>query len=71
MLLDAAGVYAAAGSACQSGAIEPSHVVTAIGLSRARALGSLRLSLGVTTTDEDVDLALAAIPSAIDRLRAA
>lgn len=70
MLLDAAGVYGAAGSACQSGAIEPSHVVTAVGLSDARALGSLRLSLGVTTTDDDVDLALAAVPPAVARLRA-
>ncbi|HUQ63730.1 MAG TPA: cysteine desulfurase family protein [Acidimicrobiales bacterium] len=69
MLLDAAGVYAAAGSACQSGAIEPSHVVTAVGLSDARALGSLRLSLGVTTTDDDVDLALSVIPPAVARLR--
>ncbi|MDQ6929000.1 MAG: aminotransferase class V-fold PLP-dependent enzyme, partial [Actinomycetota bacterium] len=71
MLLDAAGVYAAAGSACQSGAIEPSHVVTAVGLSQERALGSLRLSLGATTTDADVDLALSAIPAAVERLRAA
>jgi cysteine desulfurase len=69
MLLDAAGVYAAAGSACQSGAIEPSHVVTAVGLSAERALGSLRLSLGVTTTDDDVDLALSVIPPAVARLR--
>lgn len=69
MLLDAAGVYAAAGSACQSGAIEPSHVVTAVGLSPERGLGSLRLSLGVTTTDDDVDLALSVIPPAVARLR--
>ena len=69
MLLDSAGVYAAAGSACQSGAIEPSHVVTAVGLSDERALGSLRLSLGVTTTDDDVDLSLSVIPPAVARLR--
>ncbi|MDQ6909185.1 MAG: cysteine desulfurase [Actinomycetota bacterium] len=69
MLLDAAGIYAAAGSACQSGAMEPSHVVTAVGLSAERALGSLRLSLGVTTTDDDVDLALSVIPPAVARLR--
>lgn len=69
MLLDAAGVYSAAGSACQSGAIEPSHVVTAVGLSDERALGSLRLSLGVTSTDADVDLALSVIPAAVARLR--
>jgi cysteine desulfurase len=69
ILLDAEGVYASAGSACQSGAIEPSHVVTAMGLSRERALGSLRLTLGVTTTDADVDLALRAVPAAVARLR--
>jgi cysteine desulfurase len=44
-------------------------VVTAVGLSDERALGSLRLSLGVTTTADDVDLALAAIPPAVARLR--
>ena len=46
VLLDGAGVYASAGSACASGAVEPSHVLAAMGVSRARALGSLRLSLG-------------------------
>lgn len=70
VLLDAAGVYASAGSACASGAVDPSHVLAAMGLSRARAGGSLRLSLGVTSTDADVDLALAAIPAAVARVRA-
>ena len=69
VLLDAAGVYASAGSACASGAVDPSHVLTAIGLSRAQAVGSLRLSLGTGTTDADVDRALAAIPAAVARLR--
>ncbi|PZR81870.1 MAG: cysteine desulfurase, partial [Candidatus Aeolococcus gillhamiae] len=59
VLLDGAGVCASAGSACQSGAIEPSHVLAAMGVPRERAVGSLRLSLGTTTTDADVDLALA------------
>jgi cysteine desulfurase len=71
VLLDAAGVYAAAGSACASGAVEPSHVLSAMGVPRARALGALRLSLGATSTDADVDLALAAVPPAVERLRAA
>jgi len=71
LLLDAAGVYAAAGSACQSGAIEPSHVLAAMGVPRERGLGALRLSLGTTTTDADVDLALEAVPPAVARLRAA
>src|SRR3712207_1751010 len=70
VLLDAAGVYASAGSACASGAVDPSHVLAAMGLSRERALGALRLSLGPRTTDADVDLALAAIPPAVERIRA-
>jgi len=71
MLLDGDGVYASAGSACASGAVEPSHVLAAMGVSRERALGSLRLSLGRDTTDADVDLALDTIPRAVARLRSA
>jgi cysteine desulfurase len=70
VLLDAAGVYASAGSACASGAVDPSHVLAAMGMSRARAGGSLRLSLGTASTAADVDLALQAIPAAVARLRA-
>jgi cysteine desulfurase len=70
VLLDGAGICASAGSACQSGAIEPSHVLVAMGVPHDRAVGSLRLSLGTTTTDADVDLALAAVPEAVARLRA-
>jgi cysteine desulfurase len=51
--------------------MEPSHVLEAMGVDRARALGSLRLSLGPTTTDAEVDLALEAVPAAVSRLRAA
>jgi cysteine desulfurase len=69
LLLDDAGVCASAGSACASGAIEPSHVLTAMGIDRALALSSLRLSLGWTTTDTDIDLAVKAVPEAIARLR--
>lgn len=69
VLLDGAGVCASAGSACTSGAIEPSHVLVAMGMTKARALGSLRLSLGVTTTEADVDRALEAVPAAVARLR--
>jgi cysteine desulfurase len=71
VLLDAAGVYAAAGSACTSGAMEPSHVLEAMGVPRSRALGALRLTLGVTTSEADVDVALAAVPPAVARLRSA
>src|SRR5581483_454573 len=69
ILLDDAGVCASAGSACTSGAIEPSHVLTAIGIDAADALSSVRLSLGPTTTDDDVDLALKVVPEAVARLR--
>ena len=70
VLLDDAGICASAGSACASGAIEPSHVLTAMGIPPDEALSSVRLSLGATTTDADVDLALKAIPDAVARLRA-
>jgi cysteine desulfurase len=69
VLLDDAGVYASAGSACTSGAMEPSHVLVAMGIDRRRALGSLRLSLGETTTDDDIDLALKVIPDIVAHLR--
>ena len=69
ILLDEAGVCASAGSACTSGAIEPSHVLTAMGIDTADALSSVRLSLGPTTTDDDVDLALKVVPEAVARLR--
>ncbi len=70
VLLDAAGVYASAGSACASGAVDPSHVLAAMGVPRERAVGALRLSLGTGTSEADVDLALSAIPVAVERLRA-
>jgi cysteine desulfurase len=70
VLLDTAGVYAAAGSSCSSGAAEPSHVLAAMGLSRPDALGSVRLSLGFASTAADVDAALDVIPRAVARLRA-
>jgi cysteine desulfurase len=71
VLLDGAGVCASAGSACTSGAVEPSHVLTAMGVPAERAAGALRLSLGTTSTDADVDLALEVIPPAVERLRSA
>ncbi|MDQ1359213.1 MAG: cysteine desulfurase [Acidimicrobiaceae bacterium] len=69
VLLDDVGVCASAGSACASGAMDPSHVLVAMGIDRRRALGSLRLSLGHTTTDDDVELALKVVPDAVARLR--
>jgi cysteine desulfurase len=68
--LDRQGVYAAAGSSCSSGATEPSHVLEAMGLSRADALASIRLSVGFASTDADVDRALDVIPSSVEQLHA-
>jgi cysteine desulfurase len=51
--------------------VEPSHVLTAMGVPAERAAGALRLSLGTTSTDADVDLALEVIPPAVERLRSA
>jgi cysteine desulfurase len=68
--LDASGVCAAAGSSCSSGATEPSHVLTAMGMSDEAARSSIRLSLGFMSTDADVDTALAVIPEAVAKLRA-
>jgi cysteine desulfurase len=68
-LLDEAGVCASAASACASGAMEPSHVLAAMGVDRAWAVGALRLTLGHTTTDADVDAAVDAITSAVRTLR--
>jgi cysteine desulfurase len=69
LLLDDAGVCASAGSACASGAIEPSHVLTAMGIADRIALSSLRLSLGWSTTDDEIDLAAKVVPDAVARLR--
>ena len=69
-LLEKAGIMASAASSCASGAQDPSHVLAAIGLSRSLAGGSLRLSLGTTTTPGDVDRALDVLPDAVARLRA-
>jgi cysteine desulfurase len=68
-LLDEAGLCASAGSACASGAIEPSHVLVAMGLSPVEAASSVRFSLGSPSTDDDVDLALKVVPDAVARLR--
>lgn len=67
--LDLAGLACSAGAACSSGAVEPSHVLTAIGLSPAEARASVRLSLGRTSTREEIDTALELIPVAVARQR--
>lgn len=63
-LLDMAGVSVSTGSACQAGIPEPSHVLRAMGRSELEARGALRVTLGHTTTDDDVDALLAALPAA-------
>jgi len=68
-LLDGAGLCASAGSACTSGAVEPSHVLSAMGLPRERALGALRLSLGPESTEADVDFALEVVAASVGHLR--
>jgi cysteine desulfurase len=67
--LDLKGLAVSTGAACSSGAIEPSHVLTAMGLSRERAKASIRFSLGKQNTAEDVDFALSLIPETVGRLR--
>lgn len=70
LLLDAAGICVSTGSACSAGSHKPSHVLTAMGCSPGRARSSVRFSLGVDNTDEDVDVLLAKLPAMIERLRA-
>ena len=67
--LDLKGIACSTGAACSSGAVEPSHVLTAIGLAPEDARATLRLSLGHQTTEEEIDFALETIPPVIERLR--
>lgn len=70
MRLDLAGVEASSGSACTSGSLDPSHVLLAIGLPHEIAHGSLRLSLGIGNTEEDVQYVLKVLPGIVETLRA-
>ena len=67
--LDLKGLAVSTGAACSSGAIEPSHVLTAMGLRPDRARASLRFSLGKQTTAEDLDFAIDLVPASVARLR--
>jgi cysteine desulfurase len=67
--LDLKGLAVSTGAACSSGAIEPSHVLIAMGLSRERAKASIRFSLGKQNTTEDVDFALGLVAGTVSRLR--
>jgi cysteine desulfurase len=68
-LLDQSGVCASAGAACASGATEPSPVLLAMGVDKREAASALRLTLGPSTSDEDVQVAASAVTSAVTRLR--
>lgn len=68
-LLDEAEVCASAASACASGAMEPSHVLAAMGVDRSLAIGALRMTLGHTTRSDDVDRAIDVVVSSVQRLR--
>jgi len=67
--LDQAGVCASSGSACTSGSLDPSHVLLAIGLPHEIAHGSLRLTLGASTTEEDIEYAIDCLKNIVSRLR--
>jgi len=68
--LDLKGLAVSTGAACSSGAIEPSHVLLAMGLPPEQARASVRFSLGKQTTEEDINFALSVVPEAVARLRA-
>ncbi len=69
LLLDHAGICASSGSACTSGSLDPSHVLLAIGLAHEIAHGSLRLSLGESNTEDEIDYVLETLPPIVERLR--
>lgn len=69
LLLDMNGIAASSGSACTSGSLDPSHVLLAIGLPHEKAHGSLRLTLGIENTEEDVNKLLEVLPNVVKRLR--
>ena len=69
VLLDEAGIAASAGAACSSGAVEPSRVLESMGLDAAESSSGIRLSLGVATSNADVDHAIEQIPHVVERLR--
>ena len=69
LLLDSRGLCASSGSACASGALDPSHVLLALGLSPEIAQGSLRISLDISNTEEEIDYMLEVIPQVVEQLR--
>jgi cysteine desulfurase len=68
-MLDIEGFACSSGSACKTGSPEPSDVLSAIGLERSWALGSLRVTLGVPTTPEQIELFIHALPQIVEKAR--
>ena len=69
LLLDSRGLCASSGSACASGALDPSHVLLSLGLAPEIAQGSLRISLDISNTEEEIDYMLEVIPQVVEQLR--
>jgi len=69
LALDLAGVGVSSGAACSSGSLEPSHVLSAMGLARERVMGSVRFSLGRTTTGEEIERVVEVLPEIVERMR--
>jgi len=70
MHLDLAGIACSSGSACSTGAVEPSHVLTAMGVPRELGVAALRFSFGKESTLEDVEATIAALPKIVEKVRA-
>ena len=68
-MLDINGIAASSGSACTSGSLDPSHVLLAMGMPHETAHGSLRLTLGDDTTEDDIDYVLEVLPEIVVKLR--
>jgi cysteine desulfurase len=69
LYLDEAGIYTSTGSACTSVSLDPSHVILALGLPYEVAHGSIRFTLGRSTTQEDIDYVIATLPPLVEKLR--
>ena len=69
LLLDMNGIAASSGSACTSGSLDPSHVLLALGIPHEKAHGSIRFTLGVQTTEEEIDVVLEKMPAIVQRMR--
>jgi cysteine desulfurase len=69
MALDVEGIAVSTGSACMSGSLEPSHVLTAVGLTAPEARGTVRFSLGRKSTQVEIDALFGSLPGIIERMR--